>query len=208
MLLESMAATIVFSLIGLMVVTVAHDWHFVPHPSTGTRLLSSELNIIFLPLNSSSLGARHLLTDSRMPKSPRLMLAGGFNCVAMLVNKICGHNYINIVQHAQYGQQQVYQLLCKPIACERGSAPRRGQNKAQTWRVGGRDNLPREQGQAGRRDSPVKPRFCKNSRPGNQGTDGRAPARAGGAQGKIGRGPADCGRAKASQGRHDLQRVA
>jgi hypothetical protein len=107
-----MAATIVFSLTGLMVVIVGAQYDcpaLKPHPSTGTSALSSALKMIFFPLNSSSFGARHLLIDSIMPKSPMLMLAGGFNCVAMLFNKICGHDYINIAQHEQYGQQQVYQ---------------------------------------------------------------------------------------------------
>jgi len=27
----------------------------------------------------------------------------------MLINSICGHKYINIAQHDQYGQQQIYQ---------------------------------------------------------------------------------------------------
>jgi hypothetical protein len=27
----------------------------------------------------------------------------------MLLNNICGHKYINIAQHDQYGQQQIYQ---------------------------------------------------------------------------------------------------
>jgi hypothetical protein len=110
MLLESIAATIVLSRIGLKVVIVAqYDCGLAPQPPTGTRALSSELNRIFFPLNSSNLGVRHLLTDSSIPKSPRLMLEGGFNCVAMLVNNKCGHNYINIAQHEQYGQQHVYQ---------------------------------------------------------------------------------------------------
>jgi hypothetical protein len=52
-----------------------------------------------------------LLTDSTMSKLPRLKLSvkGVLSCVVMLINNNCGHNYINIAQHEQYGQQQVYQ---------------------------------------------------------------------------------------------------
>src|SRR5512133_2467510 len=84
----------------------------MPQPSTGIRLLSSPLKMIFLPLSTSfNLDDRHWSSDwlKICPNSLQLIpQEARFNCVAMLFINIMVSMFINVAQHAQYIQQQVY----------------------------------------------------------------------------------------------------